>query len=192
MAVSAKSFRKELNDYNAQLAKNRIRERIPHFWVIDYDHLTYQARNPKVFNDFLRAMSHNIIQIVSIEHEGPLEVAVRLAGPLAVGNQGRINWIKLKEIDPNLEAPQWEGVSAMNILVDNLDTTAKRISTGTNLDSAVTSEHVEVKVNDCGQSLNFVEIPLAEVTEDRIEDGRAIPIYPKGLIEPGVIRTQEQ
>lgn len=192
MAFGAKSFRKEINEYNAQLAKNRIRERIPNFWVIDYDHLTYQARNPKVFNDFLKAMSHNIIRIVSIEHDGPLEVAVKLAGSLAVGNQGQVNWIKLKEIDPRTKTPQWEGVSAMNILVDNLDTTAKRLATSTNLESIATGEHVEVKVNERGQTLNFVEIPLAEITDDRVEDGRAIPIYPKGTAEPGIIRSQEQ
>lgn len=121
-----------------------------------------------------------------------MEVAVKLLGHVSVGGQGRIKWINLKEIDARQEGPHWEGVSALNILVDSLNTTAKRLAAGTNLDSTSHDDRVEVKINNEGQTLNFVEIPLSERTEQAIEDGIAIPIYPKGSARPGVIRSQEQ
>lgn len=192
MSISPKSFIKELNSYNAQLASNRIQDRIPQFWVIGHDHITYQVKRAGDFNDFLQGMSQQIGEVTVIEHEGPFEVAVKLLGQVSVGGQGRIKWINLREIDAQQEGPHWEGISALNILIDSLDTTANRIAAETNLDFISYTNRVEVKINDKGQALNFVEIPLSERTERAKEDGIAIPIYPKGSAKPGVIRSQEQ
>lgn len=190
MGMNTKYLRNEFNDYMIQVANARIFHQVPHFWLKSYDHITYQTSSPHALDVVIKGLKPESEQITCIEHEGPFEVAIKLAAPLVVAKNVSVSWINVKEIDREAPGKQWEGINALNVLVGSLQTMKSRLTTSTNLDPAESDNRLELILNGRGQRLNFIETPISTITEQLLEDKYAIPVFPR-VGEPGRVWSQD-
>jgi len=188
--MSLQGFRGEVNDYSLQLARSNILRKVPRFIRNQADHLTYQAAGYGHLRAIIDNFTSHSESITCIETNEPFTFAIKLMGGVAINQLGKIDWVKL--VEPP-EDRSFVGISALNFHVDSVDTLVSRFETGNYNVQYDDSQPgvVAVRLNQHGQTVNFVERRLEDDTGEAVESGLAVPIHPRQLSEPEGVRSQE-